>query len=121
MRTMILLAALSGCDNLTLIEYTGCPIDEMAGDCENGPVCVSVDDAQTAAFAYAWQCGGSGSAADPGDADDCIQAEVYAFGDPNGDQLCAVCSDVDDSGPSHANPWTYLLLGVYDCNDSAAY
>jgi hypothetical protein len=97
----------------------GCVPIEEAGACEAGPVCIDVAEILTSGVAYAWQCGGSGSPDDIGDADDCIPADVYALGDPSGDQICARCTDLDDTGPSEANPWPNLYLGVCEFGSAA--
>ena len=110
-----MLLFLAACTYVAPTNYDACPMIEVAGQCDAGPLCVSVSDDQSAAVAYAWQCGGSGNATDPGDADDCIEAETFTLGDPSGDQVCTECSDLDGDGPSEATPWTYITLGVWDC------
>lgn len=96
-----------------------CPLVEASGQCSTGPVCVPVADATAAGYAYALQCGGTGTAENPGDSDDCIQvpaAHRYTLGDASGDLACASCTDIDgDTGPSDANPWTYIRIGIWDC------
>lgn len=107
---------LIACTYVAPTDYKACPMIEASGQCDAGPLCVPVTDDQYAAVAYAWQCGGSGTAADPGDSDDCIEAETFTLGDASGDQVCAECADLDGDGPSEAMPWTYLTIGVWDCS-----
>lgn len=102
-------------DPAPVIEVASCDVIEARGECDTSPICVDVEDAMLSGVAYAWQCGGTGTAKNPGEADDCISraGDAYALGDATGDRICVSCKDIDgDTGPSTANPWTYLILGV---------
>lgn len=119
---LLLTACLPTINDTTIVEVAARNVIEARGECDAGPVCVDVEDAMLSGVAYAWQCGGTGTSDSPGDPDDCISRveDAYALGDATGDQVCVDCTDVDDTGPSEANPWTYLILGVCEFTDTAA-
>lgn len=121
---MIALLFLSACNTTvepSITQVAACDVIEARGECDAGPVCVEVADAMLSDVVYAWQCGGTGTADDPGESDDCISraGDAYALGDAAGDRICVRCEDIDDTGPSTATPWTYTVLGVCEFGSEA--
>ena len=109
--------ALVGCGQLgtTNTYRDGCEVSVSYDDCPSG--CVILDEHDV--IGNIWQCGGSGSAIDPDDNDDCVTAYGSLQLDEDGNQACGTCTDIE--GDTGDGPWTYLMFEVWRCeSDSGA-
>src|SRR5690349_8303291 len=104
---LLLVACSLNGKNTTIVE--GCDIVESYAPCPSS--CVAVPDGAYPAFVM--QCGGSGTASNPGEEDDCVEAAEWSYqNDSGGDMICGIC-DSEDSG---TYPWTYLWIGFEVCD-----